>query len=69
MIEVFRQIKEVIFSLDNSIYLKNKFRSIVDSSSYSLNISEDEGEEFYSFIGKYKSIRELVFSMVTVSCN
>lgn len=69
MIEVFRQIKEVIFSLDNSIYLKNKFRSIVDSSSYSLNISEDEGKKFYSFIGKYKSISELVFNMVIVSCN
>lgn len=69
MIEVFRQAKEGRFSLDDSIYVKNEFRSIVDGSSYSLDISEDEGEELYSFIGKYKSIRELVFDMITVSSN
>lgn len=69
MIEVFRQAKEGRFSLDDSIYVKNEFRSIVDGSSYSLDISEDEGKELYSFIGKYKSIRELVFDMITVSSN
>lgn len=69
MIEVFRQAKEGGFSLDDSIYVKNEFRSIVDGSSYSLDISEDEGKELYSFIGKYKSIRELVFDMITVSSN
>lgn len=69
MIEVFRQAREGRFSIDDSIFVKNEFRSIVDGSSYSLDISEDECEELYSFIGKYKSIRELVFDMITVSSN
>lgn len=69
MIEVFKQAAENKFNLDDSIEIKNEFKSIVDSSEYSLDLSDDSGEELYSFIGKKKIIRELVFDMITVSSN
>ena len=69
MIEVFKQAAENKFKLDNSIEIKNEFKSIVDDSPYSLDITDDSGEDLYNFIGKKKTIRELVFDMITVSSN
>lgn len=69
MIEVFKQAAENKFNLDDSIVIKNEFNSIVDSSEYSLDLSDDSGEELYSFIGQKKTIRDLVFDMITVSSN
>jgi beta-lactamase class A len=69
MIEVFKQAAKNKFNLDDSIEIKNAFKSIVDDSLYSLDITDDSGEELYSFIGKRKTIRELVFDMITVSNN
>jgi len=69
MIEVFKQAAKGLFSLDDSILIKNEFRSIVDSSTYSLDISEDSGEELYKSIGKKKTIYDLIYDMITVSSN
>jgi len=69
MIEVFKQAAENKFNLDDSIEIKNEFTSIVDDSIYSLDITDDSGEELYNFIGKKKTIRQLVFDMITVSSN
>ena len=69
MIEVFKQANEGKFNLNDSLIVKNQFKSIVDSSDYSLNLSDDSGEGLYKFIGQKRSIRELVFDMITVSSN
>lgn len=69
MVEVFNQAQEGKFNLDDTIIVKNEFKSIVDSSLYSLNLSDDAGENLYHFIGQPKSIRELVYEMITVSSN
>ena len=69
MIEVFKQAEEGSFSLDDSILVKNEFKSIVDSSLYKMDISEDSGENLYQFIGGKKTIRQLVYDMITVSSN
>jgi len=69
MIEVFKQAEEGSFSLDDSILVKNEFKSIVDSSLYKMDISEDSGENLYQFIGSKKTIRQLVYDMITVSSN
>ncbi len=69
MIEVFKQSAENKLNLDDSVEIKNEFKSIVDGSAYSMEISDDSGEELYDFIGKRKTIRDLVFHMITVSSN
>ena len=69
MIEVFRQAEEGKFNLNDSLLIKNEFKSIVDSSIYSLNLSDDSGEDLYHFIGKKKTILDLVYDMITVSSN
>ncbi|MBI4429091.1 MAG: serine hydrolase [Ignavibacteriales bacterium] len=69
MIEVFKQAKAGRFSLQDSLVVKNEFRSIVDSSAYSLDLGEDNDDSMYKKIGTGVSIRELVNHMITVSSN
>ena len=69
MMEVFRQADEGKFSLNDSILIQNRFRSIVDSSYYALDVAEDGGERLYLMIGKKESIRSLVYDMITYSSN
>ncbi len=69
MIEVFRQAANGIFSLSDSILIKNEFKSIVDGSTFALNLGEDSDDVVYQKIGSKMTIYELVFQMITVSSN
>ncbi len=69
MIEVFRQARQGKFSLSDSIEVRNEFRSIVDSSLYSMEIGEDSDDSMYGLLGKKSTIRALVVQMITVSSN
>jgi beta-lactamase class A len=69
MIEVFRQVEMDKFRLEDSLTVKNQFNSIVDGSSYRLDISDDSDESIYRAIGKQMTVRQLVEQMITVSSN
>ena len=69
MVEVFRQAELGRFSLSDSILVKNEFRSIVDGSTYSMNIDRDGGDRLYAYLDKKVTVRDLVFDMITVSGN
>jgi len=69
MIEVFKQVEQGKFNLDDSLLVKNEFRSIIDSSVYSLDFGEDSDDVVYKNQGNKMSIYELVYQMITVSSN
>jgi beta-lactamase class A len=69
MMEIFRQAEAGTLKLEDSILIKNEFKSIVDESPYSLDIGEDGGDRLYSMIGSKESIRSLVHEMITYSGN
>lgn len=69
MIEVFKQVKDRKFSMDDSIVIKNEFRSIVDSSFYKLNPEDDSEQELYKHVGEKRTISALVYDMIIVSSN
>jgi beta-lactamase class A len=69
MIELFRQAEADSFSLDDSVEVKNEFRSIVDSSRYKMDIDEDSEGELYNMIGQHRTIRHLIDDMITKSSN
>jgi beta-lactamase class A len=69
MIEVYKQAAEGRFSLTDSITVVNAFRSIVDGSPYTMDISEDSDSATYHLIGKKATIYDLTFQMITVSSN
>jgi beta-lactamase class A len=69
MIEAFNQENEGILSLSDSIFVKNKFKSIVDGSAFQLEIGRDSGEKLYDFIGDKKPLSSLVYDMIIHSSN
>lgn len=69
MIELFKQAEAGHFALDDSIEVKNEFRSIVDSSRYQMDIDEDSEGELYDLVGEKRLIRTLINDMITMSSN
>lgn len=69
MVEAFKQIKEGNLKLEDSILIKNEFRSIVDKSPYKMDIGSDSDDVIYKKIGIKMSVYDLVYQMITVSSN
>lgn len=69
MVEIFKQVQTGKFSLEDSISIKNEFKSIVDGSTYSLEISSDSDDRMYQLIGKKSTVRNLLDVMINVSSN
>jgi beta-lactamase class A len=69
MIEVYKQAAEGKFSLTDSLELKNEFKSIVDSSNFSLDSADDSEHELYRHIGEKRTIDILLYQMIIVSSN
>lgn len=69
MIELFKQASEGKLDLNDSIILQNEFKSIVDGSTYSMDITDDSDDIIYKQIGKKVALKDLIHSMITVSSN
>jgi beta-lactamase class A len=69
MIELFRQVREGRLKLEDSVPIRNQFRSIVDGSSYKLDPADDSEAELYKAEGQTRTLSELCELMITVSSN
>jgi beta-lactamase class A len=69
MIEVFKQVAEGRFSFNDSFLITNQFKSIVDSSQYSLDSTDDSETEIYRHIGEKRSLYDLLYQMIIASSN
>lgn len=69
MIEVFKRIREGSMRLEDSVLIKNEFRSIVDGSLYAMDLKDDSDDSMYKRVGTNVSVRELLIQMITVSSN
>jgi beta-lactamase class A len=68
-IEVYKQAKEGKLALTDSIEIKNEFKSIVDSSLYSLSRADDSDTLIYDHIGEKRTLYSLVYDMIIISSN
>jgi beta-lactamase class A len=69
MIELYKQQSEGKLNLNDSILLKNEFKSIVDGSSYKMDIGVDSDDVIYSKIGTQQKMYDLIYSMIILSSN
>ncbi|ERM80600.1 hypothetical protein P872_12995 [Rhodonellum psychrophilum GCM71 = DSM 17998] len=69
MIEMYKQAGQGKFSMKDSIPIINEFRSIVDSSLFSMDLGVDSQENLYERIGQQATYYELMYEMVTMSSN
>jgi beta-lactamase class A len=69
MIELFRQARAGLLSLDEQLPVRNEFHSIVDGSVYQLSVGDDSDKDVYESVGRTMSLRRLCELMITVSSN
>jgi beta-lactamase class A len=69
LIELYRQASVGKFSLDDSITIKNSFRSIVDSSEFMLDSADDSEFDLYKQTGHKAAISDLAYKMIILSSN
>lgn len=69
MIELFRQVQAGALSLDESLPIRNQFRSIVDGSPYALSEGDDSDSDVYAAVGTSLTLGKLCELMITVSSN
>jgi beta-lactamase class A len=69
MLELFRRADAGEISLDDSVAVRNQFRSIADGSTYALDPGDDSDSTLYGRVGQRLPIRELVRLMITRSSN
>lgn len=69
LIEAYKQAKAGGFSINDSLTVKNEFKSIVDGSTYSLDPKDDSETELYTKAGKKVKIYDLLYLMIIQSSN
>ena len=69
MVEVYKQAAAGKFSLKDSLLIKNEFKSIVDSSLYSLSPTDDSDTLIYKHIGEKRTVYSLLYDMIIISSN
>ncbi len=69
MIEFYRQLYQGKLSLEDTLQIKNEFKSIVDGSMYKLSEFDDSDKNTYNKLGQYYSINNLIYEMITISSN
>lgn len=69
MIQLFSDRDAGRLTLDDSVTITNTFKSIVDSSPYQLNVTDDADSSLYKRLGQKATVRELIELMETVSSN
>ena len=69
IIELYRQSEAGNFSIEDSITVHNEFVSIVDSSTFTMEVSEDSEQDLYSLLGKKTTLHHLAYEMITRSSN
>ncbi|WP_149274367.1 serine hydrolase [Pareuzebyella sediminis] len=69
MIELFKQQREGLIDLNDSILLVNEFKSIVDGSPYQMSVDDDSDDVMYNNIGQKMTFYDLLYPMITVSSN
>ena len=69
MLQLFRMADAGTLSLDDSVPVRNEFRSIADGSAYALSPADDSDQEIYRLVGRRLTVRELIERMITRSSN
>lgn len=69
MIEAFKQAANGKFSLSDSIIIKDEFKSIVDSSLYTLTAKDDSDTLIYDHLGESRTVHSLIYDMIIMSSN
>tara|TARA_R110002124_G_scaffold83383_1_gene218322 strand:+ start:4943 stop:5851 length:909 start_codon:yes stop_codon:yes gene_type:complete len=69
LIELYKRAEQGEFNLSDSIKITKEFKSIVDESSFSMEVTEDSEKDLYQNMNKNTTFYHLAYEMITRSSN
>ncbi|WP_126974235.1 serine hydrolase [Gynurincola endophyticus] len=69
MVELYRNVSDGKFTMNDSVLIKNEFTSIVDGSIYQLDSTADSEKSLYQRVGTSTTLYELTKEMIITSSN
>jgi len=69
LIELYHQAHQGKLLLEETLVIRNEFRSLVDGSAYTLDASDDSEADLYRAVGSTRTLAQLSELMITVSSN
>lgn len=69
LLELYRRAADGRIALDDRITVKSTFRSIADTSHYTLSAADDSEHELYTMVGQSTTYRDLARRMIVRSSN
>lgn len=69
MIEAYKQARDGGITIQDPVLVHNTFKSIVDSSEYSIDPNRDSGRELHEKIGELVPMRDIIYNMTILSGN
>lgn len=69
LIELYKRAENTDLNLEDSILIKNEFKSIVDGSLFTMGVSEDSEKDLYLNLNKNTTFYALAYEMITRSSN
>lgn len=69
LIELYKRAENTELDLEDSIRIRNEFKSIVDGSPFSMEVSEDGEKDLYLNLNKNTTFYTLAYEMITRSSN
>jgi len=69
LIELYKRAENTDLDLHDSILIKTEFKSIVDGSPFSMEVSEDSEKDLYRNLNKNTTFYNLAYEMITRSSN
>jgi beta-lactamase class A len=69
LIELYNQAHRGRLRLDDTLVIRNEFRSLADGSPYSLDPTDDSEADLYRAFGDTRTLAQLADLMITVSSN
>jgi beta-lactamase class A len=69
LIELYHQVRLHKATLDETLVVRNDFKSLVDGSRFSLSPDDDSEAQLYQAVGERRTLAQLSELMITVSSN
>lgn len=69
LIELYNEAHQGKLRLDDTLVIRNEFRSLADGSPYSLDPADDSEADLYRAVGDTRTLVQLADLMITVSSN
>jgi beta-lactamase class A len=69
LLGVFHEVERGRLRLDETVHVRNKFRSVVDGSPFTLDLNRDADSVVYAHLGRTMTVHQLAYQMIITSSN